>query len=286
VSRFCLEEPDARHFQRQFKPPRQAQQLILGSLLFGDVGVGADDALRLAVGKPLNRRAEARDPDVLPVPVPLAILHVDALHLAIVLLADQLEDSRQVLRVHPVRPHVMRVPVVAVGIHAAHRPPGARMVDDAGAEVGIPDALARAFERHLPAAFRAVECRRNVAQRTDVVYQTPQRITVGADDAGRQVVVAIGQRNGQFNCRGSRVGPDLPDRREKRPAASQAAQQLPKVRLAVAAEHGKQPGGTGQATRRRPRPPPQTGKAFCLGELPGDLIGDSSACRRNMPGPL
>ena len=45
-----------------------------GLLEAGDVGVRADDSSDAAVGIPLNRFAPAQNPDVMPVPVLLAIL--------------------------------------------------------------------------------------------------------------------------------------------------------------------------------------------------------------------
>src|SRR5690606_14994326 len=140
----------------------------------------------------------AGDPHVVAVGMPLAILHQHAANLAGVLPSDCGEGLLDIVRVNAGQPVLMTVAHIEGRVHAAQRAPGARVIDDTGLQVGVPDALARAFQRDLPSAFAAIECRRNQPHHGDVLAYPPEPGRVVPEHGHHGAYAAIVSRDAEL----------------------------------------------------------------------------------------
>src|SRR5262249_22129775 len=159
---------DAAHLKGEAEATRKACKLLLIAFDRGDIGVGADDAARTPIGIPFYDGSEARYPDVAAIGDALAIFHGDAGDCTFVLNLDLVGAPPPIVGMKAVDQIFVLAGGRALRSDAAHRAPSPQMVDAARLDVGVPHALPRAFERHLPAALALFESRAEFGELGDV----------------------------------------------------------------------------------------------------------------------
>ena len=146
--------PSAIELERDLEAFLLQGELRFDLLDLGDVGVGADDARRAAVGIPGDRLAAAEDPDVVAVAVAFAILELvvgQHRRYPAALIASRMR-SRSSGWTRSSHSFGGRVDLL-VGVDAAHDLPHARVERGLGVEVVVPDPLPGAFQGEVPAAL-------------------------------------------------------------------------------------------------------------------------------------
>ena len=147
--------------------------------LIGDVGVGPDDAQRLAVIAAFDDPAAIQHPDVATIAMSHPVLGAIGLGMALEVVLHRVRHLGKIVRVNPRSPFVEGRADLAVLI-AEHLAPARRIVDLVAGDIPVPDAFARTFQRELPACF-AVAQRRLVASPLRYVARHAEHAT---DHAG------------------------------------------------------------------------------------------------------
>lgn len=128
----------------------------LGGLARRDVGVRADHAQRLAVGRSGDHFAPVQDPDPAVVLGPHAELADEVVGLAVDAGLVLALDTGQIVRMDSPRPFVGRAANLVFAV-AEDLFPSLRIQGAAGRQVGIPDAVSGALEGELPARFAVAQ---------------------------------------------------------------------------------------------------------------------------------